>query len=411
MKLKHYIEFFPKLVLYGLYNLSGFVPRKKNKWVFGSHFGFADNSKFLMTETKEHHPEICPIWISHKRKDIPKVRKLGLECYYWLSFKGLYHAFTAKVYVCTQNTIEINRFASKGAVYLNLNHGVGVKKCYWLRPEYFLSEYGLTLREAENSFLFKVLTYPWYFRVPDICLVTSVLQAKTFFAPMFHIPIEHCLYGNYPRNKMLKMLPESIEAFAKKYEPEDTMDLIDKIKKFNKTYIYMPTWRNDGHDFIVSSKIDFNELNEVLKKRNELFIFKPHPYTKLDLSSITGYSNIILFNHKIDVYYILSFTDCLITDYSSIYSDYSLMNKEIILYVFDLDDYLKKCTSLMDYDKYYPGIRAYNFQQLLSLIENGTDCHVSKVEHDFIMKIYWDSAFNGVDIIEEVKKRINNKYV
>lgn len=411
MKVKHYIEFLPKLVVYILYNISGLFTREKYKWVFGSHTGFADNSKFLIIEAKEYHPEIRAIWISKKIKDISKIRKLGFESYYWLSIKGLYHSLTAGVYVCTQNTIEINRFASKGAVYVNLNHGVGVKECYWLRPKFIKEEWGLTKEEAEKSFMFKILGFPWYFRVPDICLVPSVLQAKTFFAPMFNIPIEHCLYGNYPRNKMLGMQKNQIKVLSQKYESKETIELINKIESFNKTYIYMPTWRNDENDFITSTKIDFERLNNSLTKSNELFIIKLHPFTKINLSLINNYSNILFFNPKIDVYYILPFTDCLITDYSSIYSDYALMNKEVILYIFDFENYIKKCRGLKDYNKYYLGPRAHNFNELISFIENKTDCHIPKAEHDFIMKTYWDNAFNGIDIIEEIKKKLNNQDV
>lgn len=407
MKPKHYIEFIPKLILYGLYHLSGWMPRRKYKWAFGSHFGFKDNSKFLIMEAIEQHPEIRPIWIAHKKNECVNIRTLGFECYYWLSIKGLYHAFTSGVYVCTRNTIEINRVASKGAVYLNLNHGVGAKKCYWLRPYYIMNEWGLTVKEAEKSFMFKVLAFPWYIRVPDICLVTSRMQAETFFAPMFNIPLDNCLYGSYPRNRLLMSSKKEIMERACKYEPKVTSSFIDMIERYDKIYIYMPTWRNGGEDFINLSGIDFRQLNEALKKRNELFILKLHPLTKIDLFSIECLSNVITFDPSIDIYYISPFTDCLITDYSSIYSDYLLMNKEVILYVFDLEDY-QNTNCLADYDKYYLGTRARNFGELLNLIENRVDCHLPKVEYDFIMDTYWDSAFNGVDIIEEVKKRMNS---
>ena len=62
----------------------------------------------------------------------------------------------------------------------------------------------------------------------------------------------------------------------------------------------------------------------------------------------------------------------------------------------------------MLFRSYYLGTRARNFGELLNLIENRVDCHLPKVEYDFIMDTYWDSAFNGVDIIEEVKKRMNS---
>lgn len=121
---------------------------------------------------------------------------------------------------------------------------------------------------------------------------------------------------------------------------------------------------------------------------------------------IGQFGNIMNFPPGCDVYTILPFTDCLITDYSSIYADYSLMNKEIILFVFDYLNYVKGSYELEEYNKYYPGTRAYSFKDLLHLIKHNIDCHVSKQEHAFIMKTFWDAAFNEVEVVSEIKKRI-----
>lgn len=403
-------------ISYIIYNISCIIPRNKQKWVFGSHFGFRDNSKFLLFEVLENKQNIRAIWICNKKDDVEIVRKHMIECYYRLSPMGLYHCFTAGVFVCTQNTIEINSFASGGALYLNLNHGVGVKKCYWLRPDFIEKKYGKPIQKLEKSFLFKILNFPVYYRVPDMCLVTSKFQAETFFSPMFRIPLSNCFYANYPRNNLLLWNKNKVKALANKYEPASTLNTIEKLHRFRKIYIYMPTWRNDGSDFIKSAQIDFEKLENALAKRNDLLILKLHPYTikyhpktKKEIDNISVYSHIITIDSQSDVYYILPFTDCLITDYSSIYSDYSLMDKEIILFVFDLDDYLSKCTELENYDKFYPGVRAYDFSQLLKIIETDTDCHVSKEERDFIQMTYWGNLNEAKDIVTEVKNRLNKQ--
>lgn len=404
------LRLFPKRLLsYCCYQLSKLFPRNPNKWIFGAHFGFKDNSKFLLYDVLDHHSEIRAIWICRHKVDIPKLEQQKIEYYYWPSIKALYHCLTAKVWICTQNTLDINNFTSGGAYYVNLNHGVGVKKCYWLRPDFMERNWGRKVQKLEHSWWFRILTHPVYFRVPDLCLVTSRFQAETFFAPMFRIPLSKCVYSNFPRNNLLTCEKEKVIALARKYEPETTLQLIDKSARYRKVYIYMPTWRNDMHDFIESAKIDFQRLNEVLRQGNDLLILKLHPYTRLDISKVNGLSNIVCFPAQSDVYYILPFTDCLITDYSSIYSDYSLMNKEVILFVFDLDDYLCKCTELEDYDKYYPGMRANDFEELVDMIANNKDCHVGKEDREFILKTYWGNIGEGVNFVEEIKNRIGLK--
>lgn len=403
----NYIKFSLKSLGIWVHTLSKWMPKVSNKWVFGSYFAFADNAKYLFYTIYDSHPEINAIWITHNYSEVSKLRRKGFKVFYWLSPMGIYHCLTAKVYVSTASVADINGYTSGGAFFVNLWHGVGVKKVRWLAPEIFMEKYHLSsVEQMHSSLRFKIETFPYLFRKPDLCLVPSHFQAETFFVPMMQIPFSQCLLGNYPRNEILLWERERIINLVHRYESQETLILITKLKDYEKIYIYMPTWRNDDCDFISASGIRWKELDGALKHTNSLLILKMHPHTRLDLRFIEECGNIVNFPQECDVYTILPFTDCLITDYSSIYSDYSLMAKEIILFVFDYQDYIRNSYSLEEYGKYYPGVRAYNFQELLHLIKNNVDCHVPQKEHDFIMKTYWDDAFNGVNIVDEIKKQI-----
>lgn len=401
-----HLKFVCKLLGYWIHKLSRIVPREQSKWVLGSHFGFGDNPKYLFYEIESKHPEIRPIWISHNMNDVRYLRKKGHEVYHWLSLQGLYHTVTAKVQISNVSVEDINRCLSGGAFYVNLWHGVGAKKVRWLAPDLFMRKYHLkSVAEMRTSFRFKVETFPWLFRKPDLCLVPSSKQAECFFAPMMDIPMKNIMLGMYPRNELLLKNERQVSDFIKSNEPHEANVLVESCALYDKVYIYMPTWRNNGINFIEKSGIDWEQLNGVLRERNALFIIRLHPHTRMDLEVINQYDHIVVFPSVCDLYTILPFTDCLITDYSSIYSDYSLMNKEIILFVFDYDDYVKNSYELKDYDIFYPGTRAYDFKELLSIIANNRDCHVKKEEHDFILNTYWDSINSDLDIVSEVKKR------
>ncbi len=257
-----------------------------------------------------------------------------------------------------------------------------------------------------TSFLFKIRTYVTLFHKIDLCLTPSVSQMKEFFAPMMDITESNCIVGVYPRSRLLIEGKESAMAFIKKYEPSETMDFVNKLQPFCKTYIYMPTWRNNGQDFIKQAGIDWKQLNDVMKASNSLFILKLHPFTKINFDSLSQYSNIIQYPKKSDVYTVLPFIDCLITDYSSIYTDFLTMNKEIILYVFDYDEYVRDECELPGFDKYYVGKRANNFNQLLDIMKSGVDCHVAKDKYEFLMEYFWEHNRHRIDIAEEIKRRI-----
>ena len=230
--------------------------------------------------------------------------------------------------------------------------------------------------------------YLLLYRVPDLCLTTSFDQAQKFYMPMFRIPMEKCILTDYPRNKILLCPEEKRTRFIEQYEPKETLRFIEQIRRFKKVYIYMPTWRNNGSDFFKQSGINFKRLEEALQTTHSCFILKLHPFTQMDLSIINV-----------------------------------LVNKEIILFPFDLEysynrkDYdrnnLEKkkwygnspTVDLDDYNKYYLGVKVQTFEELIALIINRVDCHLTEEDHSFLMKTFWDSYDNGLDLVTEIIDR------
>lgn len=384
-----------------------FFPRKKIMWAFGATGGFRDNPKYLYYEVIEKHPEIEPVWITQNRSDYKFLKNKGLPVNYWLSPIGLYHALKAAVYIVDHSTPCINRFLEGGAFYVNLWHGSSVKRVRWQNPEFYVKEYHLKdASEMRTSFFFRMRTYVNLFHKIDLLLAPSSIQLKEFFAPMMNVSEENCIVGIYPRSRLMIKGKEAAMDFITKYEPKKTKTFVEKLQQYKKTYIYMPTWRNDGRDFIEQAGIDWQRLNDIMGERNELFILKLHPFTELDLDSVAKYSNIMLYPKDSDVYTVLPFIDCLITDYSSIYTDFLMMNKEIILFVFDYEDYVKKSYELFEYDKYFVGKKTYTFNQLLQTITNEEDCHVPMEDYNRLMEFFWDNNRHNIDIVEEIKNRI-----
>lgn len=400
------VKFLLKIPAYYLFQIVRIVPRSKTKWVFGYTHGFLDNSQNLFYFTLEHHPEIRPIWIGRSNEEVRYVRSKGYEAYhrYW-SLKGIFHILTSEVFICSKDASDINTYLSGGAFLLNLWHGVGLKKIKWLSPYHLGEHYGLkTIEEMESSWKFKIGEFVNLFRKPQALLVPSSFQAESIFIPSFKIEPSKIIYTIYPRNKVLIMSEQDRTEYIKKYD-SDAVELISKLREYKKIYIYMPTWRNDGKDFITESQIVWLELSKILIDTNSLLILKLHPHTKITINN--EFPNIINFPHNVNIYSILPYTDCLITDYSSIYCDYILMKKEVILFTFDYESYIKNSYEILDYDTYYCGKKIDSFNNLLKTIRDNEDCHLSQEEYDFVLNAFWDSAFNDLDIVEEIKNRIN----
>ena len=83
------------------------------------------------------------------------------------------------------------------------------------------------------------------------------------------------------------------------------------------------------------------------------------------------------------------------------------MNKE----AYDKADFKNKkwyspTVCFESYNKYYLGKRVQTFDELITLIANRVDCHLTEEDNSFLMKAFWDSYDNGIDLVAEIKKRI-----
>ncbi len=130
----------------------------------------------------------------------------------------------------------------------------------------------------------------------------------------------------------------------------------------------MPTWRDKDQDFLNTALPDFDLLSSSLEKNDLVMYIKLHPNTKTIKRKD---SNIIFIDPLVDVYDFLPNSDLLITDYSSIYFDYLLMNKEIIFYPFDYENYNRTDREFyFNYNAFTPGKKVYNFGDLLKILNN-----------------------------------------
>ena len=135
-------------------------------------------------------------------------------------------------------------------------------------------------------------------------------------------------YG-YPRCDLFFLDKNGLDKHIQKYESK-LVNIITELKGFEKTYIYMPTWRD--YDFFEESKFNFIKLNSTLQELNSCFLLKLHPATKINLSEKAKLRNIKLFDNDIDIYPLLPYTDCLITDYSSVSFDAFYRGSNIVFW-------------------------------------------------------------------------------
>lgn len=268
---------------------------------------------------------------------------------------GILHQMTAKyIIVCNRRLAKYN---SK-QIYFNFWHGTLLK-----------SLEGMDLISKDCD----------YFLCPSEFY-------KDIYIKHLDLNEENLVYLGNPRNDELFERDIDIHALF----PEIT---------FDKTIIWMPTFRKQKNSDRIDSTKQYNlgipiinnmqeleEINNILKEKNILLLLKLHPAQDLSQIKVASVSNIkILENedlekHNIKLYNLIGNTDALVTDYSSIYWDYMLLDKPIGFTIDDIEEYKETKGFVFDEPlEYMPGKHIKSIEELkgyISEIHNDKDDYI-----------------------------------
>ncbi len=396
--LNSYKKYFAVLAVFltasPMYWIAYIFPRDNNLWVFGGYDNaFEGNAKYLFIYVNTQMKSIKAVWIAKDKSIVSTIKHLGFKSYQKNSVFSFFYTLRAGVYLYNDTYQNINIWNSSGAVRFNLWHGIPLKKIgYDIENKDVIYHDGCVKKRVFNINLYKR---------SDYVLSTSPFVSD-IFSSAFLLSKENVLNFGYPRNVLFSKPKHEILSFIETYEPQKTKELVKKLNNYDKVLIYMPTWRDNGLDFIKASGIDFESLDAVLVKNNFLLLLKLHHHTKIQFESF-NLNNIALLDNSLDVYPILPFTDILITDYSSVYFDYLLLNKEILFFCFDLDDYLCNNRKMyFDYNTFTPGKKIYNFIELLKFLQNKENIENLNysLQRDEILKKIWSNNNNEKSLQE-----------
>lgn len=241
---------------------------------------------------------------------------------------------------------------------VQLWHGIPLKKIQLMNDENIKRLNSLRL----NIYCKLIGLFPRY----DFLISTSEYYTKHAFSKAFQA--QKIINSGYPRNDCLF---NSDNPSSKANTDLEVMNrVLESKQKGYKILIYTPTFRDTGGDAIQDKTLDLLKLSQFAKKHKLLFVFKFHPDPNYAYQ-FTDTDNILLYDSDCDIYPLLPNSDCLITDYSSIYFDYLLVDKPIIFFPYDEDKYTKYDRDfIFQYDDMTPGPKCYNQQELHNNILN-----------------------------------------
>ena len=346
-----------------IYSISGFFPRRKKIWIFGSWDGkkFADNSKYLFLYVYHKQPEITGVWLSRNKRIVADLRAHGYKAYYMHSLRGIFYSMWASCIIFSVGVSDVNLYTTKGTKSAQLWHGTPLKKLEHPEGRQMPPPRSYARRLIEEG-LRPNKNY-------DVVIATSE-ESKQTMETVFSDAREIAVTG-YPRNDVL-LSASWLSGLDAEY--------VRRIKReidFQFLFLYLPTYRREGPrelDLFARYGFEANTVNQTLRELSAILVIKRHLYdAEADPNSGGArFERIVTLSDEDlpDIYPLLRETAVLITDYSSVFFDYLLLDRPIVFASFDIQQYTKEDRELFyDYDQVTPGPKAKDWPDVLRLLK------------------------------------------
>ena len=199
---------------------------------------------------------------------------------------------------------------------------------------------------------------------------------KQFYAHAFGVEMDIIKATGTPRSDVLVN-------DAKIAEKKDNICFKHPLLKNKKVYVYFPTYREkDGEITDFDTKIDFEKLNDDLDD-DEVFIFCRHPFMKQEYLKGCFYPRVKDYTDD-PTPELLAVADVVITDYSTIVFDASLLDKPMVFYVPDYEKF--KGDFYLKYERDLPGEIVRNSENLLSALRRAVSVTTADSLEEFKKK-------------------------
>lgn len=312
----------PVLILYRLFLL--LIKTDHRVILFESNLGrnYSGNPRFIYEEMVARGLDQvyrCYFILEDVGVSLPgnarKVKRVGL--YYFFLF--------AKAGVLVSDTrMPAYLKKRKETLYIQTWHGTPLKKL-GLDLEQVTMEGEKSLEDYKRKFSENAGTWDY--------LISQNSYSTEIFRRAFDFHKEVLEIG-YPRNDILfsHNNPDTINTIKQKL----------KLPLDKKIVLYAPTWRDNEHyghlTYKFSSQIDFDYLKEQLSSEYAIIV-KAHYLVgeQLDFSRYQGF--LYQFNAAYDIAELYLIADLLVTDYSSVMFDYSLLHRPMLFFTYDLEEY------------------------------------------------------------------------
>ena len=392
------IRRFLYIIRYVRYKVRGLGQKVDDKLILFSTFNgksYSDSPKavYLYLLNNEKYKDYKFIWTfkepeTHRFLEKNKntsIVKQGTKEYEKCMQKAKYWIFNYRV--------ADHQYPKKNQIYVQCWHGTPLKKL------------GYDLENTENVLNSKKeirFKYKTDSKKINYFLSPSKFATEKFISAwnLKEIKKEGCIIEEgYPRNDFLyNYTKQDVSKIKEKLN-------INDIKK--KVILYAPTWRDNQHQsgigYTYKTEVDFEKLQKELGQ-DYIILFRAH-YLVANEFNFEKYKGFIYDVSKFDdinELYIVS--DMLITDYSSVFFDYSNLKRPIIFYMYDFEQYKNSIRGFYIDLKELPGNIAKTEDELIKEVRQISDnFKYNKIYEEFNRKYnYLDNGEATIRVVKEI---------
>lgn len=301
------------------------LPVRKGTVVFESHLGkqFSDSPRAIYEELLRQGVKFTAIWSYAGAR--PEGFPPGAELVKRWSWEYLRALAQAEFWIDNQG-YPLRLTKRPEATYIQTWHGSALKKMGFDSPQFRVQTKD---RQADYQ---RVLDRFDHF------LIRTEHDARTL-VPAFRLPESKILRTGYPRNDVLVAARDA----ERKGGARDRGALARElgIPEDRKVLLYAPTFRSNAKGGVrgFEPPLDFDEFADRFGDRYTLLVRSHYLNSVVLPPSVRGRVIDVTSVHDVNPLYLMA--DALITDYSSVMFDYALLDRPMLFFAYDYDEYVK----------------------------------------------------------------------
>ncbi|NJE44972.1 CDP-glycerol glycerophosphotransferase family protein [Massilimicrobiota sp. SW1139] len=282
-------------------------------------------------------------------------------------------------YLITDNSFPPYFIKKTNQIYLNTWHGTPLKI--------------LGRQDIKNSSSFANVQKNYM--MADYALFPNKYTRDIFMDDysLRNIGTQKIILADYPRNT----------AF---FNDELKKEIIQKYQLDGKeVFAYMPTWRGSSRNANVKKQKEIistylQEIDQYLSDNQVLYV-NLHFLIGNDID-MSDYQHIKLFPSEYETYDFLNVCDTLITDYSSVFFDFAVTGKRIILFTYDLEEYIAERGMYFPIDQ-LPFPRVRNVEDLIKELNSSSINEYSHFQQEFCAYAHKNTTYNLMTLLTQNK--------